>query len=110
MLSSNLLFMISLAVTAIPLLFGSAAIILLIPHLFGMQVSEKFSYGVVRIALFLGFIMGLVLVPALAFVEAGSIFIEEGTWFGYGDAQFKFLFQLDVPAVAYGVSVSPWWR
>lgn len=103
MLSSNLLFMISLAVTAIPLLFGSAAIILLIPHLFGMQVSEKFSYGVVRIALFLGFIMGLVLVPALAFVEAGSIFIEEGTWFGYGDAQFKFLFQLDVPAVAYGV-------
>ncbi len=103
MLSSNLFFMISLAVTAIPLLFGSAAIILLIPHLFGMQVSEKFSYGVVRIALFLGFIMGLVLVPALAFVEAGSIFIEEGTWFGYGDAQFKFLFQLDVPAVAYGV-------
>ena len=103
MLSSNLSFMISFAVTAIPLLFGIATVVLLIPHLFRMQVSEQFTYGVVRIALFLSFIMGLALIPVLALVEAGSIIIEEGIWFGYGDAQFKFLFQLDVPAVAYGV-------
>lgn len=103
MLSSNLSFMITLAVTAIPLLFGSATVVLLIPHLFGMQVSEKFTYSIVRIALFLSFVMGIVLVSVLTLVGTGPIFIEEGTWFGYGEAQFKVLFQLDVPAVAYGV-------
>lgn len=103
MLSSNLSFIITIAVTTIPLLFCCAMVVLLIPHFFGIRVSEVWTYSVVRIALFINFLMGVVLIAALSLVGTGPIFIEDGAWFGYGETQFKILFQLDVPAVVYGV-------